>query len=412
LIFGDPSDHKWRLMCNEALHINTSEQPEFAYLPDGRLMIGTSRGLLVTADEGCTWRGVEPFGMTSTPALAQDPSSPSTLYAATYGPGMSAVRRSKDSGATWTVLLPADDNDFIQELLIAPGDHKRLYASGEALDTGKFTHYVTRSDDGGMTWTPRRTYDVLDTEADLTLLAVSPSDRDLILAVAVANSPMQTPDRVLVSSDGGETFAERGTFSGVLGGGFSTDGTTAWVAGPMGLLRSTDGAKTFAPVTGPTSMSCIFAQGTTTFGCGWYEAMQNGIGTSNDDGTTFAPWMAFTEVTESVQCSDDSETTSLCATLWRDWQREIFRIYDAGTPASMVDAAVQAQPDAGAAPRDAGTIVSPTGSEPGTAGNDEGAKHDPESSGCATRPARGGAGLPLTLLACCFVLWQRRRRRA
>jgi photosystem II stability/assembly factor-like uncharacterized protein len=412
ILFGEPTEHRWRLMCNEALHINTSEQPEFAYLPDGRLMVATSRGLRVTADEGCTWQGVEPFGSTSTPAFAQDPDSPATLYAGTYGTGMSAVRVSEDSGATWRVLLEAADNDFIQEILLAPGKHERLYVSGEALSDGVFSHYVARSDDAGKTWA-RFAATLIDTEVDLTLLAISPSDPDTVLAIAVAAEPTLMQDRVLVSSDGGETFEERGTFSGVLGGGFSADGAVAWVVGPMGLLRSDDGAKTFAPVSGPSSMSCMFERGTTTYGCGWYEAGKNGVGASEDRGGAFTPWMAFTDVTEPVHCSDDTETASLCSTLWRDWQREIFGIWDAGTPTMVMDAAMPPPPDTGT-PRqpDAGVIVQPAA---GGAGGAVLPEHHGASDGggCAVRPQRGEAGpwLELALGWLAVTRWRRRARR-
>src|SRR3954454_12441029 len=48
LIFGDKDRSNWRLMCAEALGINTTEVPSLVGLPDGRLMVSTSRGLSTT----------------------------------------------------------------------------------------------------------------------------------------------------------------------------------------------------------------------------------------------------------------------------------------------------------------------------------------------------------------------------
>src|SRR5262245_54301702 len=129
LIFGDKNRANWRLMCAEALGINTAEVPSLAELPDGRLMVGTSRGLATTADDGCSWQAVAPFGTTSVPALAVDPKEPKRIYLSAYSPDAmmltSGVYLTEDGGTNWTKLLAApDEKDYVQSILVAPSDSK------------------------------------------------------------------------------------------------------------------------------------------------------------------------------------------------------------------------------------------------------------------------------------------------
>ena len=282
IIFGKIKAKQWRLMCNEALHINTSEVPDLAYMPDGRLFVATSVGLQASADEGCTWQGVDPFATTSVPAMWQDPDQPAALVIGTYGPGMSAVRSTDDGGKTWHELMPADDNDFIQELLVAPSDRDRMYASGEKLDMqGNFSHYVAKSGDGGKTW-ERYDFALLAGEIDVTMLAVSPVDPDVLLAHAVFGDPMMGSDRVLVSGDGGKTFTSVAMAKSVFDGAFGADGKSAWVASLDALLRSDDAAKSFASVADTQRMTCIVPRASELDACGWYAKDHDGIGISDD----------------------------------------------------------------------------------------------------------------------------------
>lgn len=423
IIFGDPQQKQWRLMCNEALHINTYEVPDLAYVPDGSLYVATSVGLQQTSDEGCTWQGVEPFAKTSVPAMAQDPDDPATLYIGTYGMGMSAVRKTQDAGKTWTELMPAADNDFIQELLIAPSKHDRIYASGEQLSSdGNFMHYVAFSDDGGKTW-ERNEFKLLDGEIDVTLLAVSPTQPDVLLAHAVFGDSTMGPDRVLVSNDAGKTWQSPISATQVFDGAFRADGSTAWVASIDALLRSDDGGKSFAKIDGTARMTCAVPSDGKLDACGWYAMGKDGIASSDDDGDTFNGWMAFTDVDEPVQCADTTDTASICAMLWRDWQFEIFKIgFGTGTGGAPGSGGVgaggsggmgvigsggaQAQASGGTAAVGSGGAGGGTGGAGGEAGN---SAHKSGSGGCSVQPiVRNDALLMLALSA---LAWRRLRRR-
>src|SRR5690242_6340399 len=55
LIFGDSEQGPWRFMCNDVIHVRSTEKPPLAYLGDGRLMVVTTAGLQVSEDDGCNW---------------------------------------------------------------------------------------------------------------------------------------------------------------------------------------------------------------------------------------------------------------------------------------------------------------------------------------------------------------------
>ncbi|MFI5305812.1 MAG: WD40/YVTN/BNR-like repeat-containing protein [Polyangiales bacterium] len=419
IIFGDAALSDFRFMCNTALGINSSEQPYIAFTSDGRLLASTSAGLQATTD-GCSWQNVPEFGSASTPALAQDAAHPDVLYVSTFSMGRSGIEVSKDGGASWAWLTKVADNDFIQEIVLAPSSSKTLYYSGEVFDsTGKLAHYVARSNDAGATFN-RNDVALLSTEADVTLLAVSPSDPAVLLARAQDGSDSMSMDRLLVSRDGGQTFSSPLTVPQLFTAAFAADGQTVWVASIAGLWRSRDAAATFQQVPGPNRMTFVAVPtpGTLSAG-GWFGGTMDldGWAQSSNDGDSFTQLMLFPQITEPVMCDAASSTAMNCEMLWKDWQYEILKRYDVyGSAApppgvTLADASVTpsvadagAGQDAGARATDAGTSKAPAPS---------GAKR---ASSCAVLAAGGHAATHGGLLHA-STLWlllvdARARRRA
>jgi hypothetical protein len=404
LIFGDVDGGSWRLMCNEALGINSFERPDVAYLPNGSLLAATSGGLKRSDDGGCSWQLAEAFGASSAPALSQHDGDPATLYLAVFGADVGGLYVSHDAAASWSRLLEVADNDFIEEIVLAGPDRAQIHASGQVFDDmGNVTHYVTRSRDAGISF-ERFEVALLDNEADLTLLAVSPVNPDLLLARALDNSASTSSrmDRLLLSHDGGRTFASVLAVDTLFDARFGVDGSTAWAAGLAGLWRSVDSAATFVQIPGPERMTCVIERAGALWGCGWYAAGADGIGTSIDSGDAFTSLMAFTDVTAPVACDVQAPTTTLCQVLWRDWQVEILTPRDAGSsPVPGSDAGIDAsRPDAASAAPDAAAAGAS-------------APRDATGGGCTVRSVTEHA--PIDVLALVFAalvrLGLRRRRR-
>jgi photosystem II stability/assembly factor-like uncharacterized protein len=211
----------------------------FAGTVDGRVY--------VSADSGLSWSlslaSADP-GYDLIDALAIDPSSPSTVYAAAsdgYGDG-SRVFRSSDSGLTWVVRGTNDSSDFTS-LAVDPSNGETLYAATDAAG-------VWKSTDGGATWASAGT-GFGDGWFAVPAVAVDPA--------ATATVYAGTSDRgVFKSTDAGVTWAaindglpEKNVlalavdpktpstlYAGTMGGVFrSTDGGASWTADSNGLAN-------------------------------------------------------------------------------------------------------------------------------------------------------------------------------
>jgi MYXO-CTERM domain-containing protein len=402
LIFGSTSESRYSLMCNEALGVNTSEHPDIALLDDGRLIVATSRGVKTSRD-GCDWQGLLPFSEVQSPALAQHPGTRSTLYLATFEKGAGGIHESKDGGATWSRLLGVADNDFIQELVIAPSSPSTLYASGEVFsDTGEFTHYIERSLDAGKTW-ERTEVMVSDVDADVAALAVSPADPSVLIAKTIARNPTVDDERLLVSRDGGSSFVTAFASERIYDASFSADGASIWAGTPFALYRSTDTGQTWTRLEGQqTMMSCVTERDGVLWVCGYFGSGQDGIAISMDGGNSFESRMDFAEVSSPLTCEPTSTTAAACQVPWQDWQREILAtlpLAGAGGAPALPPTRAETTGSAGAAgaapaPALAGSGAHPRGSS---------------SAGCAVTPAVPDSGSLLVGLLIALGLVARRR---
>lgn len=329
LIFGDLTSGRWTMMCSNALGIELTEQPDVAFLPDGRLLAATSSGLRATRDRGCAWSSVKPFEMQATSALAQHPMEPRHLYVSAATAGLSVVWETVDGGGQWTQLFSTADGERIERIAIAPSMPARLYASGRGVAAS--ASYLWRSSDAGRSW-ERLSIPLRAEEKRAVVAAISPGDPGLVVVLAwhvshgVDTEPVEPgPDRAIVTRDGGQSWSE--LTSGVMlqGAGFGVDGTTIWVAGADGLSRSNAAPSGVQRVGRAQLMSCVGAQRGKLYACGnhsGFDPVTDGIGVSTDDGASFSRWMAFTDVRETVACEPASNTARVCADLWTDWQLE------------------------------------------------------------------------------------------
>ena len=245
----------------------------------GNVYAGVIRGVYKTADHGDSWTAsfTSMRGLT-TLSLAVDPATPATVYAGTNA----GFYESLDQGATWTHPTNGLGEVNVYALLIAPGTPEQIFAGA---DGGVF-----RSQDGGTTWTP-----VLRADSALAL-AADPSTPSTLYAGGATDG--STQGFVYQSLDGGTTWASFGpstpalppvnalavppsggdavVYAGTDAGGYAAvekQGALSWLTNDAlssitvfsiaidpsspstlflgtnsGLLKSTDGGKTFQPI--------------------------------------------------------------------------------------------------------------------------------------------------------------------
>jgi len=115
------------------------------------LYLATSLGIRRSDDRGESWRG--PFGPSDARDLALDPSSSSTIFAASWDSG---VFRSADGGISWTAIgkgLEQDDGRGISanSIAIDPNDPRILYVASGPRPTPT-TRVLYKTADSGATW--------------------------------------------------------------------------------------------------------------------------------------------------------------------------------------------------------------------------------------------------------------------
>jgi photosystem II stability/assembly factor-like uncharacterized protein len=182
-----------------------------------------SKGLYRSADGGDTWTRLrlDPPNGASIEGVAVDPSSPQTLYAATWGAG---VYKSADGGDTWTPINAGLTDLQTFAVAVHPSRPQTLYVG--TTGGGVFT-----SEDGGASWTPISAG--LSSRAAIEALAVDPSSPKTVYAGSV--------DGVFRTTNGGASWAQSNA-------GLAGYSVTAMARGPsnsQALYIGTNGGGSF-----------------------------------------------------------------------------------------------------------------------------------------------------------------------
>jgi photosystem II stability/assembly factor-like uncharacterized protein len=201
----------------------------YACVPGKLWSDSAERGLYKTSDGGKTWALIlkGPNLSTGCGDVSMDPANPKVLFASLWdfrrkawtfrsggdGPAAfsgSGLFKSVDAGKTWTEVTPGTNKSFGAKpygriaVKIAPSNPKIVYAAVESTRSALF-----RSDDGGATWQERdRSSWMVWRPFYFSNLIVDPKNPDRLFK----------PDGTLiVSSDGGKSFAVTGGFAGMHG---------------------------------------------------------------------------------------------------------------------------------------------------------------------------------------------------
>jgi photosystem II stability/assembly factor-like uncharacterized protein len=162
-------------------------------------------GLYRSTNAGAWWEPVPlPGGRSRVATLVTDPSGSGTLYAssrrdeASDPPG--AFYKSTDSGATWKELdlrIEGYVGADVTAIAIDPSNSSRVYA-------GHIRKGVFKSADGGETWSPTRL------EAYVGQLIVDPDRPSILYALSI----LESVTVVFKSTDGGENWSPAGPVGG------------------------------------------------------------------------------------------------------------------------------------------------------------------------------------------------------
>lgn len=247
-----------------------------------RLYVTTAAGLLISADNGATWRletgvpGYDSHGLDHYHGVGVDPKDPRHVIIGTglgrhaetneessYHPTLdrpTRMWRSTDGGGTWQEIVtgfPADRRTVIQDILISHADSSRVYAGTNANDyiavgrgdAGGTGLGIYRSSNAGSTWaelpTPFDNIHGLDQDATNPDTVYASTPQGVYRSPDAGNEWQQVlpyPSKALLThpKSSGVVFVGSKKYPDYWDVLVSTDGGDTWIEGNLTIQVGTE----------------------------------------------------------------------------------------------------------------------------------------------------------------------------
>lgn len=388
-------------ICETALGYSGVQDPSVGITASGAFTIGTFGGLLVSPDTGCAWSFVG-GALTKIPVddIVVRPDTPSTALALTRKHTgdddagapvyLTQIYATTDNGAGWSKLgAPIDPAALTYTLEVARSDPQRLYVSGLKGTGASAQALLFVSSDGGATWTPRTIPLDAANERAPFIAAVDPAKPDVVYV----RTSGPTANRLLVTTNAGQSWDVKYTGGQMLGFALSPDGSKVYLGGPDDGVRVASTSDFQFTKKAAIAVQCLAARGSTLYACSNDKNGGFAVGASTDDGATFTAKLHLSTIRGAIVCASPDASAAECAQEWPTVRDSLSGGGDAGSPS-----------DGGAVGRDAGSPSSDAGANA--------ASPPSESKSCGCHEASTSNGLFSTLaLALASMLALRRARR-
>ncbi|HEX3762949.1 MAG TPA: hypothetical protein VHW23_29840 [Kofleriaceae bacterium] len=329
----------FRWVCEQDLGYGGTFDPQYRIAGDGTIFATTYTGLRVSRDGGCSFNTATADRPTGDPGriadawvAAIDIAPTGDVWVVTANSGSpNDVYRSTDNGATFTPSGLASPTIWWKSVAVAPSRAARIYVSGYQVagplpDGGQTppTTHLQISDDTGTHWQESALAGVQFGPMPLVyVLAVDPTNPDVVLiSSSLANAT--TGDRLYRSNDGGGTWTDvLDTTSPILDLAFEPSGTVVAVTLSTGSFQSADRGASFQPLSGAPQLACIGQRGDgAVFGCAanWDPDFKAVARTS--DGATWNKVFRFADLAGPVDCPAGTAEHDTCGGLWPAVQQQ------------------------------------------------------------------------------------------
>jgi len=315
LVLSDDDGASWRWVCPEAIGLGNPDLTAVHVSSSGALLAGAFAGLFTSVDRGCTWTP----SSTLDAGVSELHSSGAALFAASsrYG-ATNRVWRSADEGATFAETPIASALELYTAVRSAPSRPQRVYVSAWWFEPVA-TEYLYVSDDGGDTFErfdlgaamPRKVDGGYE-RGSFRVRAVHPTDPDRLWADLLLDDDSRHT-LLLESYDRGRHWASRLHLEQPINSmEIEPGGRTLWVGTRDRLWRSTNHGETFEPFEERAPVACVARLGGRTYKCGWPDT--DGFAYARDDGSgSWSDFLAWPRVTGAASCPESSRVTRICA---------------------------------------------------------------------------------------------------
>ncbi len=323
-LFTKDSGRTWDWLCESAIPCAGQQDPAVALLNGGVVLSGQIEGLATSPDHGCSWSFVPGTAQQLIVDVARAPDGLTAIaiknvYTNTTDAGVllydTQIIRTVDGAKTWQPLSGVVDPTLsIDTIDLAPSDPSRIYITGDVFGQNHGTMLV--SHDGGQSYLP---YPIafVPGERGAYIAGVDPmvADRVYVRTLGFNDGGSAQTSRLLVSSDGGQTFVEHWSGGKMLGFALKPDGSRVYVGSVAdGLVAASTTDFVFSQ-TSNKQIQCLMTSGNTLYVCG-NEANSGFIfGSTTNEGATFSPLLELETVHQPLNCPATTSAAS-CLTQW------------------------------------------------------------------------------------------------
>ncbi len=315
-------------VCPSALgYDGDKEDPALAFTSQGALAVGVFDGLTVAPDGACGFAFAE--GELAGRSFIDVASSGADVVALSSN-GVAAdtfdVRlwRAGADGATFEAFGAPLPSDFLAlSVELGPPKSRRILLSGRdgtssgAMGTPSYAGVLFRSDDDGATWQRLALAGIDGVDEAALLGAISPADPERVYLRTQKKTDTERRDRLLVSDDGGATFAESFARDFALSSfALSPDGGAVAIGGEKaGIWLASAAALDFA-LASSLHVGCLAFGPAELYACTHEYIDGHALAVSRDQGATFEPLFSFASLCSAAECASDTRVGEVCPSLW------------------------------------------------------------------------------------------------
>jgi hypothetical protein len=318
-------------LCEDDLGYGGTYDPIYAIDVEGTIFATTFTGLHVSRDGGCSFTVATDQFPVGDPrridgwigALALDGAGAVWIGTADTGKP-NDLYLSTDHGVTFTSLGQSAAVEW-NSLQVAPSDTQRVYATAYAFGPPGTAELVV-SKNGGAAWTPSALAGVtLSTNPLLRVAAVDPSNPDVVYVVSGQNANPPAGDLLYRSSDGGATLTQVLATTDPIRDVVIADADHVIAATQLGgTFQSSDAGHTFTAITGAPQLSCLGRRSDgALIGCGanWDPDFM-AVASSTDVGASWQKVWRFVNIYGPLACPAGTPEHDKCVDQWQVLQMQ------------------------------------------------------------------------------------------